>query len=88
MPSLTRHPYTNPTACAIEFMKTVEADNRKCRLTYWLNRRLYSALKLSPRANLPAPRHQIMVTVNEMDRMDCLYRHKRRFYFSTVPFLL
>ena len=23
---------------------------------------------------ISAPRHQIMVTVNEMDRMDCLYR--------------
>ena len=24
---------------------------------------------------ISAPRHQIMVTVNEMDRMDCPYRH-------------
>ena len=64
----------NPIAYALKFMKTVGADNRKCRLTYWLNRRLYSALKLSFRTNLPASRHQIMVTVNEMDRMDCLYR--------------
>ena len=49
---------TNPTACAVEFTKTVGADlyirpypcslrcgagQWKCRLTYWLNRRLYSA---------------------------------------------
>ena len=28
-----------------------------------------------PFENLTAARHQIMVTVNEMDRMDCPYRH-------------
>ena len=35
----------NLMAQAVEFAQTrcVRADNRKCRLTYWLNRRLYSA---------------------------------------------
>ena len=31
--------------------------------------------KVPFRTNRTAARHQIMVTVNEMDRMDCLYRH-------------
>ena len=53
---------TNLTACAIEFMKTVGAD-------------LHIRPKVPSCTNSTALRHQIMVTVNEMDRMDCLYRH-------------
>ena len=64
----------NLTACAIEFMKMVGGRIEPPIEPVGQSAFQLSALKLSPRANLPAPRQQIMVTVNEMDRMDCLYR--------------
>ena len=58
--------------CAIEFMQTVGAD-------------LHIRPKVPSCITPTATRHQIMVTVNKMDRMDCLYRHNAlgRIYKST-----
>ena len=53
---------TSPTACATKFTKTVGAD-------------LHIRPKIPSRTSPTTPLHQIMVTVNEMDRMNCLYRH-------------
>ena len=55
---------TNLTACAIQFMKMVGSD-------------LHIRPKVPFCTNRTATRHQIMVTVNEMDRMGLLkkYRH-------------
>ena len=58
----------------------VESSNQENRrLSQWVNRRdivqNYGILGSQALQNAKiALRHQIMVTVNEMDRMDCLYR--------------
>ena len=57
------HHHSNVTACAIEFMKTVEVD------LHIRPYRIISAKVEPPRAT------KSWLCVNEMDRMDCLYRH-------------
>ena len=61
----------NPTACVVEFMRMVGADHSP-PLEGWQAQPDGVVVACLHKPN--RPRHQIMVTVNEMDRMDCLYR--------------